>query len=154
MSDELDAVLAKQNEPPADYVEMSDAYAPPKKDEKTFEGNDALQKAAREITEKRAEEPADIERRYIEYGTGTPMPENLTESLDRASDDLLRQRGFEAAQAAHAENQATALAVDGVRANLTPEQIVQYVEQQQQQAQQPAQPEQQQAQPDPSPQPA
>src|SRR5262249_2032011 len=67
------------------------------------------------------------------------------------SDDLKRQRGFEAVEAAHAANQATAFAVDTTRAGVvTPEQVAQYFEQQQTQ---PSQQPQSEAQPDPSPQP-
>src|SRR5262245_53285299 len=128
LADKIVDIANRPPEEPLVFTPMSDAWAPPKKDEKTFEGDQqGLQKAAREITEKRAEEPADIERRYIEYGTAKPMPENQTVSLDRASDDLKRQRGFEAAESAAAENQATAFAVDTTRAGVvTPEQVAEY----------------------------
>lgn len=117
LNKEINAIVNKQSEPLV-FTEMADAYAEPKKEEKTFgDDEEGLRKAARETDQRRQEkEPEPIERKYIDVETGKDMPLNQTVSLERAATDLERQRGFEAAEANQVVNLAGLLCFNTERA--------------------------------------
>jgi hypothetical protein len=104
------------------YAPMADAYAPPEDKKKTYDGNnsDSIREAAKDLTEARAK--AELEptpRGYVQYGGDHHLeasPENETISLERAADDLTRQRGFEQAAAQSHDPDRMAAAVDSIRA--------------------------------------
>jgi hypothetical protein len=89
------------------FTTMSDAYSPPEDKRKTYEGDtaSAVREAARDLDKARASDQVpkaegEIPRNYVQHGGddhGEPVPENETISLERASDDLTRQRSFEQA---------------------------------------------------------
>ena len=132
--------------PAAEYTPMVDAFAEPPKEEKTYSGDESgIREAAEDIAEKRQKELPVIERNYVTHAPGTedhhkPRPLNETISLERAADDLTRQRNFEAEAIENAAKDATAAEVDLTRlgADL---------------AQQQAEPQQPEQQPDIAPQP-
>jgi hypothetical protein len=137
---------------------MSDAYAEPKEKERTYEGDDssAAQKAADDLTrareERGAREQPEVARQYLDVQSGERMPLEETVSLERAADDLTRQRGFERQQAEDADKAVFQFGIDAVREGLDPAQLAQQIAQQQEQQSQ-QQPDQA-AQPEITPQPA
>jgi hypothetical protein len=145
MSDEIKELAA--DKPPVEYVEMSDAYAEPKREEKIYEGpseTDAVADAAADLTEARATtQPEPVQRKYvqIEDGQFTNKEVPLNETLDpeRAARDLNRIREWEAHSVAANDLNIIANTVDQVKHDLG-------VQQEQRQQQQP-QAEQQQQQP-------
>jgi hypothetical protein len=102
------------------YQEMSNAYAEPEQKKKEYPAEEhGLRAAAEDLAATRApsqEEPTP--RNYVEYGGdrhGESVPANETISLERASDDLTRQRTAEqAAQQPHDPAQL-ATVVDNIR---------------------------------------
>jgi hypothetical protein len=107
-----------------------------------------LKEAAKDVAEQRAaREPATVERTYVDYATGEPMPENQTISLERAADDLTRQRGFEAVAAEREAKEQLALKVDLERLGISEQQVADAKEILQQQQAEQQQPEQIQPQP-------
>ena len=109
------------NHPTAEYTPMVDAFAEPPKEEKTYSGDESgIREAAEDIAEKRQKELPVIERNYVTHAPGTedhhkPRPLNETISLERAADDLTRQRNFEAEAIENAAKDATAAEVDLTR---------------------------------------
>jgi hypothetical protein len=128
---------------PLEFKEMSDAYAEPPKEEKTYTTDmSGIEGAANELEETRAAEKDIIERKYIEVGGerhGQDMPRDQSIDLQRAVDDITRQRGFEAEAAEEQGAETLRNEVDAYRAS------EQAKLQQQQQPQQ--------AHPEPQPQP-
>ena len=104
-----------------EYVPMSDAYAPPKEEEKPTFTSDirGIEQASEALEESRVAEKDIVERRYVEIGGedhGKPVPKNQTIDLRRAVDDITRQRGFEAQVAEQQGAEALAQATDEYRA--------------------------------------
>jgi hypothetical protein len=158
-------LINKSLTPPADEVAprgepraMSDAYAAAEEKRKEYHGDDssAAAAAARDLTKAREaggipqaeDEPRT--RQYINYETNERMPLEETVSLERASDDLTRQRSFERQQVEDVQKELLKFSVDAVRAGHDPQELLQQHAQQQEQSQQPeaqAQPDQIQPQP-------
>ena len=123
--------------PAPDYEPMADPFAPVQ-EEKTTYGNDleGLRDAANDLDDERRknEEPI-VERKYYDVKegqyTGKDADANLTVSLERASQDLDRQRNWEVAQQQTENDAAVQMLTDAKRAV-----------DQQQQLQQTAQPQQ------------
>jgi hypothetical protein len=92
-------------------------------------------------------------RQYVNYETGERMPGNETVSLERASDDLSRQRASEKQEAQKVDEALLQFQVDASRQGLDPVALAQQLQQQQQeQQQQQQQPEAQAAEIQPQPQ--
>jgi hypothetical protein len=139
--------------PSGEYQVMSDAFAQPKEEPKTFDSAsniDNVRDAADERLRKRQQQdPEPVERHYVNYETGEKMDGNQTVSLERASDDLTRQRGFEAQQVEDTAKSVFAFGIDAVREGHDPVELLKQQVEQQASAEQP-QPE---AQPEIQPQP-
>jgi hypothetical protein len=108
------------------YTSMSDAYAPPEEKRKTYNAEEGgIREAAEDLNKARASTEAEpIPRTYVEHGGdhhGEAVPENQTLSLERASDDLTRQRAVEQA-AQQPDPVEVANAIDNARAQATQQQ--------------------------------
>jgi hypothetical protein len=127
----------------AGYTPMSDAYAPPPPEPaKEYSSDlDGIKEVARDLEDERRRRRGDSDseptpRNYVHIGGdrhGEAMPENQTISLERASDDLTRQRAAEV-QAAQPMQAEVASAIDQARANYA---AAQQATQQQPEQQQP-----------------
>jgi hypothetical protein len=135
---------------------MSNAYAAPEEKRKEYHGDDssAVAAAARDLTKAREAggipqaEAEPVARQYINYETGERMPLEETVSVERASDDLTRQRSFEQQRVEDVQKELLKFTVDATRAGHDPQQLLQqHAQQQEQQSQQQAQPDQIQPQP-------
>jgi hypothetical protein len=118
MSDQ-DQFGEKSVEADQGFTSMSDAYAAPEEKRKNYGADESgIRQAAEDLTEARARtEPEPTVRAYGKVGGddhGKPAGERETVSLNRASDDLVRQRGFEQA-AQQRDPAAYQAAVDNFR---------------------------------------
>src|SRR5262249_33560019 len=147
LNSQIDAILNRPEKEPLVYIEMADAHAEPKEEEKIYNGDaDGLRKAAKEVVE--AREPEIVERSYTTFGGedhGKPRPDNETISIDRAVTDLTRIRNQEQDAEQATADRRLAIDADANRLgiSLTPDQISEVIQLQDQQAAQPeAQPQQ------------
>jgi hypothetical protein len=103
------------------FAPMSDAYAAPEEKRKTYSAEEGgIREAAEDLSATRASNQAEpTPRHYIEYGGERHLeavPANETISLERASDDLTRQRTAEATTQNPHDPAQLAVVVDNVRA--------------------------------------
>jgi hypothetical protein len=153
---QINEIIERKDEP-APLADMPDAYATEEPKRKEYHADEeGLRKAAADLDKARESKPETVERTYVTYGgedAGKPRPANETISLERASDDLTRVRGFETAEVQKSLDTATALEADALRSGQTTEQIVDAILQQQTTQQTPQQPDQKQIQPQPQSEP-
>jgi hypothetical protein len=118
---------------------MSDAFAAPEEKRKEYHGDDssAVAAAARDLTKARETggipqaEAEPLTRQYVNLETNERMPLEETVSLERASDDLTRQRCFEQQRVEDVQKELLKFTVDATRAGQDPQELLQQHAQQQ-----------------------
>src|SRR5262245_16595889 len=123
MSDSSAENLLNQPTGPVEHAPDYDSYTPMRPEEpdreKTFSSDsDGIEAAAKEVTERRGQEPAPVERESINLTgphAGERRPANETVTAAEAAEDLTRVRDAEWHEAHSATNQAVAEIVDQTR---------------------------------------